>query len=136
VLIAELNPIIRGWTRYYATVVSKEIFAALDAWLFALLLRWARRRHPNKGAAWVARRYWRREHGGWDFGPKGGPRLVKYRHQPIRRHTKVIGAKSVYDGDWPYWAQRLGRHPLVPADVARLLKRQGGRCAQRTSIAP
>jgi hypothetical protein len=36
-------------------VVSKEIFAALDAWLFALLLRWARRRHPNKGAAWLGR---------------------------------------------------------------------------------
>jgi RNA-directed DNA polymerase len=128
-LIAELNPIMRGWTRYYATVVSKEIFAALDAWLFALLLRWTKRRHPNKGAAWVTRRYWRREHGGWDFGPKGGPRLVKYRRQPIRRHTKVIGTKSVYDGDWLYWAHRLGRHPLLPSEVAYLLKRQGGRCA-------
>jgi RNA-directed DNA polymerase len=128
-LIAELTPLIRGWTRYYATVVSKKIFAALDAWLFALLLRWAKRRHPNKGAAWVTRRYWRREHGGWDFGPKGGPRLVKHRRQPIRRHTKVIGAKSIYDGDWLYWAQRLGRHPLLPAEVAYLLKRQGGKCA-------
>jgi RNA-directed DNA polymerase len=128
-LIAELNPIMRGWTRYYATVVSTEIFAALDAWLFALLLRWAKRRHPNKGAAWITRRYWRREHGSWDFGPKGGRRLVKYRRQPIRRHTKVVGTKSVYDGDWPYWARRLGRHPLLPAEVAYLLKRQEGRCA-------
>ncbi|HKO23489.1 MAG TPA: group II intron maturase-specific domain-containing protein [Chloroflexota bacterium] len=66
-MIAELNPIIRGWTRYYATVVSKEIFAALDAWLFALLLRWARRRHPNKGAAWLGRRRRRRARGSARF---------------------------------------------------------------------
>ena len=110
-------------------MVSKEIFAALDAWLFTLLLRWAKRRHPRKSAAWVTRTYWRRESGGWDFGPKGGPRLVKYRRQPIRRHIKVISTKSIYDGDWPYWAHRLGRHPLVPAEVAQLLKRQQGKCA-------
>jgi RNA-directed DNA polymerase len=128
-LVAELSPLIRGWTRYYATVVSKEIFAALDAWLFTLLLRWAKRRHPGKSAAWVTRTYWRRERGGWDFGPKGGARLVTYRRQPIRRHIKVIGSKSVYDGEWSYWARRLGRHPLLPAEVARLLKRQQGKCA-------
>jgi RNA-directed DNA polymerase len=128
-LIAELTPIIRGWTRYYATVVSKEIFAALDAWLFALLLRWAKRRHPTKGATWVVKTYWRREQGTWDFGPKGGKRLAKHRRQPIRRHIKVVGTRSIYDGDWPYWARRLGRHPTLPREIAMLLKRQEGKCA-------
>jgi len=128
-LIAELNPIIRGWARYYATVVSKRIFAALDAWMFAVLLRWAKRRHPTKSAAWITRTYWRRDTGTWDFGPKEGPRLLKHARQPIRRHTKVVSTRSVYDGDWAYWAQRLGRHPLAPPDVATLLKHQQGRCA-------
>jgi RNA-directed DNA polymerase len=129
-LVAELNPLIRGWTRYYATVVAKETFTALDAWLFALLLRWARRRHPTKGATWITRKYWRREEGAWDFGPRGGPRLVKHRHQPIRRHAKVVATRSIYDGDWAYWGTRLGRHPTLPTRVATLLRRQHGRCAR------
>jgi RNA-directed DNA polymerase len=29
-VITRLNPIIRGWAAYYRTVVSKEIFSALD----------------------------------------------------------------------------------------------------------
>jgi RNA-directed DNA polymerase len=128
-LIAELTPIIRGWARYYATVVSKKIFAALDAWLFAVLLRWAKRRHPNKGATWVVRTYWRRERGTWDFAPKGGRRLAEHRRQPIHRHIKVVDTRSVYDGDWAYWARRLGRHPTLPREVALLLKRQEGKCA-------
>jgi RNA-directed DNA polymerase len=36
---------------------------------------------------------------------------------------------SPYDGDWRYWASRLGRHPELPASKAALLKRQRGRCA-------
>jgi RNA-directed DNA polymerase len=129
-LIAELNPLIRGWARYYATVVAKETFTALDAWLFALLLRWAKRRHPTKGATWITRKYWRREAGAWDFGPRGGPRLFKHRHQPIRRHAKVVATRSIYDGDWAYWGTRLGRHPTLPTRVATLLRRQRGRCAR------
>ncbi len=30
-VIARLNPIIRGWAAYYRTVVSSEVFTALDA---------------------------------------------------------------------------------------------------------
>jgi RNA-directed DNA polymerase len=39
-----------------------------------------------------------------------------------------VGEKSPYDGDWAYWATRLGRHPEVPKQIVSLLKRQGGRC--------
>lgn len=43
---------------------------------------------------------------------------------------KVAGARSPYDGDWIYWSTRLGYHPKVPPRVAKLLKRQRGRCRE------
>jgi RNA-directed DNA polymerase len=48
---------------------------------------------------------------------------------PIRRHVKVQGHRSPYDGTWLYWSTRLGKHPEVPLRVTRLLKRQRGRCS-------
>ena len=37
-------------------------------------------------------------------------------------------AKSPYDGDWPYWIDRLGKDPSKPNQVIALLKNQSGRC--------
>jgi RNA-directed DNA polymerase len=48
----------------------------------------------------------------------------------IRRHTKVKGRMSPYDGNWTYWATRMGKNPLITPRVARLLKRQSGKCTQ------
>ncbi len=42
---------------------------------------------------------------------------------------KVKGNKSPYDGDWTYWASRIGKHPRVRKEVATLLKRQKNQCA-------
>ena len=36
---------------------------------------------------------------------------------------------SPFDGDWLYWSARLGRHSGVVPSVARLLKKQQGKCA-------
>jgi RNA-directed DNA polymerase len=125
-LIGRLNPVIRGWANYYRSVVSKTTFAKLDDRLYGRLRRWARRRHPNKPAGWVAARYWRLPR--WDFG---GEKTVLHKHAKTRivRHVKVRGVKSPYDGDWLYWASRWGYYPEVSPALARLLKDQQGRCA-------
>jgi RNA-directed DNA polymerase len=39
----------------------------------------------------------------------------------------VQGSRSPYDGDWAYQSQRLGRFPLTPSRVTKLLKKQKGR---------
>lgn len=52
-VINELNPVIRGWAAYYRTVVSKEIFSALDHYVWRLTYRWALRTHPNKSKGWA-----------------------------------------------------------------------------------
>ena len=128
VLIARLNPKIKGWANYYATVCSKQILHSVDCWLYHKLWAWAGRRHPNKGKRWRARKYWGFHLGRWIF-EAGNQRLVKASHTPIRRHIKVQGARSPYDGDWLYWATRSGAHPEVPKRIAFLLKRQRGKCA-------
>lgn len=127
-LIRQLNPLIAGWSRYYAAVAAKASFADMDQVLFAQLLRWARRRHPRKNAHWVARTYWHPERGRWAFATKDGVRLRKHAQTAIRRHVKVQGAKSPFNGDWSYWARRTRRHPEVPPRVTRLLRDQHGRC--------
>ena len=40
-VITRLNPVIRGWAAYYRNVVSKEIFSALDHYMWVLTYRWA-----------------------------------------------------------------------------------------------
>jgi RNA-directed DNA polymerase len=127
--IAALNPVITGWARYYSTVISKEVFGKMETLLHSQLRRWSRRRHPKKPARWIARRYWHtEEQRHWLFGRPGGIRLRQHGETPIKRHVKVRGNASLYDGNLTYWASRLGRHPELPASRAALLKRQQGRC--------
>ena len=129
-LIGALNPLIRGWANYQAGSVAKAVFNQMDHRLFGRLLRWAKRRHPRKSAAWVVHRYWHpRGANHWGFGPRDGPYLAAHARTPIRRHVLVRRDASPYDGNWAYWASRLGRHPDLPASKAALLKRQQGRCA-------
>jgi RNA-directed DNA polymerase len=130
-LIRRLNPVIRGWSNYYSTQVSKAVFHGLDRTLTQMLLRWAYRRHPRRSRSWVVRKYWDIVPGqGWAFRhPSTDFRLCRHDDTRIVRHVKVRGARSPFDGDWLYWSARLGRHPGVAPAVARLLKRQRGRCA-------
>jgi RNA-directed DNA polymerase len=128
-LVEKLNRVIPGWTRYYSTVVSKETFSKLKHLMFIKLWRWAKRRHPRKPHKWVARKYWSTDIGKWQFAPPNGYALYEHSHTPIKRHIKVRGRKSPYDGDWIYWVKRKEHHPEIPTRVAKLLKRQSGRCA-------
>jgi RNA-directed DNA polymerase len=129
-LIDRLNPVIEGWAHYYAKVNSYKTFHAMDHHTFLKLRRWANRRHPKKSKHWVAERYWHiTSEGKWDFHVTAGPRLRKHTQTSCTHyHVKVRDTKSAFDGDWAYWATRLGRHPELPQTEARLLKRQNGRC--------
>jgi RNA-directed DNA polymerase len=134
-VIATLNPKIRGWSGYYRTVVASRAFSKLDHLVWRKLMRWAKYRHPRKGSRWVVRKYFNiegRKRPGemrWLFVSDNGPALIRHTNTAIRRHVKVNGRQSPYNGDWVYWATRLGRYPGLTARAAQLLKRQAGRCA-------
>jgi RNA-directed DNA polymerase len=128
-LIGKLNPILRGWANYYRPSVAAKVYQRLDAQVYHQLNKWAAYRHRKKAAGWRFYRYWRRVEGRIVFSD-GRNVLMHHSDVKIQRHIKVRGNKSPYDGDWTYWAARLGREPTRPKRVVELLKRQQGRCAQ------
>ena len=128
-LIRELNPIIRGWCNYYSAVCSKETFSKCDHIMYKQLKRWGERRHPNKNKGWVADKYWLTVgENNWKFSTKDGYKLYGHRETPIKRHIKVKGESSLYDGNLKYWATRMGKHPELSTRKAKLLKNQKGEC--------
>jgi RNA-directed DNA polymerase len=135
-VIKRLNPIIRGWSAYYRTVVSSEAFAKLDNYLWILTYKWATHSHSNKSRRWIVRRYFgmfnrfRRDR--WVFGDRdSGAYLFKFAWTKIVRHQMVPGTASPDDPDLAtYWAKRRQRSAPPVGDVSlRLLKTQQGRCS-------
>jgi RNA-directed DNA polymerase len=119
-LIALLNPKIRGWVNYHCHAVSKKTFQSVDHALHQCLWHWAKRRHPNKPASWVKKRYFCTE-GERDWVVFGKVTTAKGENKtillelagrtPIRRHTKIRGTANPYDPTWElYFEQRLGAH--------------------------
>ena len=131
-LIKELNPIIRGWCNYFKTVCSKEIFTGLYRLTHIRIRRWADRRHPNKNKHWVGYKYWTRiGNDNWVFGCKFNDNiveLIKHSKTAIKRHIKVKGEASPYDGNTLYWAKRMKKHPELKDSTAKLLHQQNGKC--------
>ena len=132
-LISHLNPVIKGWSNYYSTVVSKDAYSELDNLMYPKLKSWGKRRHPNKSGRWVANKYWQSIGGNnWVFATrqegKNPMRLQSHAETSIIRHVKVNGDASPYDGNLIYWGTRMGKHPEATKRVATLLKTQKGKC--------
>lgn len=128
-LLTELNPKVRGWTNYYRVCTAKKVFDRMDSQMHWKLLRWAKRRHPHKHYGWCRDRYWQRKRERLDFCD-GNATLIKYADAKIRRHVKVQGTKSPFDGDWAYWLPRLHKDPALSEKVILLLNRQKCRCGK------
>src|SRR5713226_5988287 len=127
-VIKELNPIIWGWSNYYRTVVSSDVFSSCDRHVWFQLQSWARRRHSRKKRSWIDTKYWKQVDGRDTFCTPMGAKLRLHRDTAIQRHEKVRGTTSPYDGNLLYWSQRLKTHPLMHARRAKLLQKQQGKC--------
>jgi RNA-directed DNA polymerase len=142
-LIAQLNPLIRGWTRYHRHASSSRTFAKVERAIFRRLWRWACQRHRGKRATWVKRKYFvQRGDRRWVFHGAVPDRdgkpipiyLVQASRIRIRRHIKIRGAANPYDPCWElYFEERLQAKMTDPETghwQARLLwKVQEGKCA-------
>ena len=126
-LINRLNPVIRGWCNYYSRVCSKQTFSNCDYVLWSQLRAWARYR-TGKFNFRTLTKYFRDIEGRLTFSTKDDMRLTAHVATPITRHVKVKGNRSFFDGDVIYWSSRKGKHPNIPNQVARLLKRYKGKC--------
>ena len=135
-VIARLNPIVRGWAAYYRTVVSSEIFTALDHYLWKLTYKWAKHSHPNKPVRWIVRRYFgmfcKSRQDQWVFGDRAsGAYLLRFAWTNIVRHQMVRGTSSTDDPALAsYWAarRRKGIPRSMDAASLELLESQHGCC--------
>lgn len=134
-VIRRLNPIIRGWAGYYRSVVSKQVFSAVDHHLWQHLYGWALRAHPNKSRHWVVDKYFgpfnpsRTDR--WVFGDRASGRYLRqFAWTKIVRHSPVMGTASPDDPALnQYWEQRRHKtYSLLGGSTASLLLRQHGRC--------
>ena len=128
-LISRLNPVIRGWCNYYSTVSSKRTFSNCKNIVWSQLRAWARYRTGNFSYR-TLNKYWHYIGYRLTFSTKDGLRLISHPDTPIKRHIKVRGDKSYFDGDVLYWSTRRGSHPELPDRVAMLLKKYRGRCPE------
>ncbi len=132
-LILRINPIIRGWCNYYATVSTNKVFKILGKLTFWKLWKWGVNRHHNKGKKWIKTKYFRViGEKNWVFATYEGDNLTRlHSHTDTKgiKHVKVKGNASPYDGNLIYWSSRMGKHPEMPKRKALLLKRQKGKCA-------
>jgi len=105
-LIRQLNPKIRGWSNYYRHVVAKTAFRYVDSQILRALMRWIKRRHPEKNAKWRNRKYFRTQGmRRWIFSVKVKNKRGEYypldlfsaSRLPIRRHIKIRSKANPYD---------------------------------------
>ena len=107
-VIAQLNPILRGWATYHRHVVAAATFVKVDHLVWQMLWRWARRRHPTKRTGWIKARYFHC-HGtrDWIFAcpttdeaPDWRRTLFRASTLPIQRHAKVRSEANPFDPAW------------------------------------
>ncbi len=134
-LIKDLNPVIRGWSSFYANSDAQTVgeLAKQDNLTYLKLRRWAKRRCGNINDGHI--KYWTSIDGdNWVFATREGKanplRLLSHSKfgSSSTSYVKVKGDKSPYDGDLIYWSSRLGTHPQMPNRKAKLLKQQKGKC--------
>ena len=142
IFIHSLNPILKGWSQYYRTVVSKEIFDSLDHWLWHKVYRWALRRHPKKGKKWIVRKYFSQSllpdsKNKWvltGYNKQGKPvQIIKMSLTPIVRHVKIKSVANPYLPEWEsyfeertknLWLKKRTKYSIL----ARIYRSQSGKC--------
>lgn len=127
-LIAQLNPIITGWSNYHQGAVSKRIFQKVDHIIYLMLWKWCKRRHPNKGNKWVKSRYFK-SHGNrnWIFGDT--LTLKKMSDKNIIRHHRLKLDKNPFI-DLEYFKKRKYRMGCLKlsGNMKKLWIKQKGYC--------
>jgi RNA-directed DNA polymerase len=141
-LIAQLNPLIRGWANYHRHICSRKAFGRVDHAIFKVLWQWAKRRHPNKSKRWIRKKYFHTVGGrNWVFEGKltnnAGQiytiQLFYASKVRIKRHRKIKGAVNPYDPQWELYLEERRSRKMADSlrdqtNLLTLWKEQGGAC--------
>ena len=88
-LIYRMNQVLKGWCNYHQPVCAKQTFEKLNFRIFAMLWKWAKRRHPNKSSQWIKDKYWKtKSTRDWIFSDRNAT-LIRPPDIPIVRHERL-----------------------------------------------
>lgn len=63
-----INKLIVSWCLENSSLDSSwDVWGELDIYLYKLLWKWSRRRHPRRPKTWIYRKYWKFVGGSWRF---------------------------------------------------------------------
>jgi len=121
-IIGLLNPVLRGWAQYHSPVVAKAMYSRLDYLIFKAIWRWSKRRHPNKNAEWVRKKYFHTiGERNWVFaalvvndeGGKELKELYQLSGTAIKRHKKIKGGYNPFDPEWEMYGEELRQERML-----------------------
>jgi RNA-directed DNA polymerase len=145
-LIKVLRPIIIGWGNYYSICESSLTFKKLDMEIFGMIRSWVFRRDRRNNRSYIKEKYFPSnktytfrniEHqDNWIlYGEEKDKNdklktifLPRLQWIKIKRHVKIIGHASVFDGNNAYWANRSLKYGNWSPTQRKLLKIQRGVC--------
>ena len=118
-LIRVLEPKVRGFARHHRHTCCSQTFARIAYVMNGQLWKWGSRRHPNKTAKWLKRRYWCNAGGNNNmFGtPDLYLRPITWDH--VVRHPQLRGDANPYL-DTEYFAERRRRASARNARALRM----------------
>lgn len=113
-MIKKLNETLRGWGNYHRHIIASEVFSWVDNYVFNQLWRMLRRRHSEKSAKWLIKKYWTAGGLSGIFAVKvksadGKPKIykvVRLSGIAIKRHRKIIAEANPYS---PQYAEYFYR---------------------------
>lgn len=133
-LIGRLNPVLRGWANYHRHVICSDTFSEVDHYVWKRLYRWAKRRHPNKTGAWLAKRYFTEKHGRkWTFWDRKSQKTLICIQQAIKHqeHVKIKADANPFTKEWDEYFKKRDRNlkeDAVTEFKGMVLARQKGIC--------
>ena len=145
-LICLLRPTIIGWANYFCYSECSQCFSKLNNLIFQKLRAWVFRRDTRNGRKVIKQKYFpsnkvyyfdnTRHYGNWVLNGKqiGKSGIVKENWLPhiswvkSKKHVKVRGTSSPFDGDNLYWGKRTLNKGTWNRRQRKLIKVQKGYC--------
>jgi len=133
-MIDRLNPVLRGWGNYHRHIICGETYSKINSYVWFRLMRWGKRRHPEKSGIWIAKRYFGHAKGStWAFMDKAtGKTLIRLNNDiNTFRHIKILGEANPFDAQWNGYfhnREKLIKMKSVSHYIGKVSKQQDGKC--------
>ena len=135
-LIDRLNPVLRGWANYHRHIICGDTFSQITRYVWFRLMRWGKRRHPERSGIWIAKRYFGRAKGStWVFKDEAAGTTLVQLNNDIQTfpYIKIIGDANPFDSEWNGYfdnREKLFKMKSVSHYIGKISKQQNGLCPQ------